>query len=633
LPEVLNVDDYARIRLAHRDGMSLREIARTFGHSRVKIRQVLQEAEPKPYTLRTPRAKRTLAVNFQQVIQEILQHDLNAPKKQRHTIKRIFDRLQQEYQFTGGYDAVRRYVNGLRTPKIETFLPIAVDAGQRVEADFGQIEIEFPEGPRTVSVLLITWAYSSAVFAIALPSEKTEAILHGTVKAFEFFGCVPRELWWDNPKTVAQAILHGRERELNPKYKTLASHYNFSPMFCMPARGNEKPHVEGRVKWLKRNWATPVPKVKDLDEFNAYLRQKCEADMHRTVSGQSLTIGERFHQERLRAASLPRTAFDPCVMESREIDKYQTVAWEGNRYSVPRRDSVSTVIVKAYVDRIEIVRGSRVIAKHDRCYGKGEMILDPLHYLAILDRKPAYLDHTEVFLNWRLPAEFTALREHFEARHGRLPGVRQFIQVLQLLAHHSQERVLGAIRQCERDGVVTAQRIVFRCEQLMKQPLDLKMPQSEAHTVASEFSAIPRVHVPAPDLTRFDALLSSGRQSADSSPPSSSYDAQEGTPSHDSVSLLTTQGGVNHVKASQSEDQTKCSSGTSTAEIQPQTVETTSDVGRAREACSGSSRYESGLLGILASTERTGVSFTGFQCFTTTFTYGSVPDPKGTRYF
>lgn len=630
---MLNVDDYARIRLAHRDGMSIREIARSFGHSRVKVRQVLQEPEPKPYTLRTPRPKRTLAVEFQHVIQDILQHDLAAPKKQRHTIKRIFDRLRQEHQFTGGYDAVRRYVNSLRKPTIETFLPIAVQAGQRAEADFGQIEVDLPEGRRTISILLITWAYSGAVFAMALPSEKTEAILQGTVDAFEFFGCVPRELWWDNPKTVAQAILHGRQRELNPKYKTLASHYNFSPMFCMPARGNEKPHVEGRVKWLKRNWATPVPKAKDLDEFNVYLRQKCEADMHRTVSGQTLTIGERFNQERQQAASLPRTACDACVMETREIDKYQTVAWEGNRYSVPRRDSSSTVIVKAYVDRIEIVRGNRVIAKHDRCYAKGEMILDPLHYLAILDRKPAYLDHTEVFLNWRLPAEFTVLREHFEARHGRLPGVRQFIQVLQLLAHHPQVRVLQAIRQCERDGVVTAQRIVFRCEQLMKQPLDSKVPQNEPHTLGPDLSAIPRVHVPAPDLARFDTLLSSGRQTIESTPLPSSYTAEEPCPSRGSVSLLTTQGGVNYVQAGQFENQTKCGSGTSAAQSQPQAVEATDDVGRAREACTGSSRCEPGLFGVLASPERTRVGFTGFQCFTTTFAYGSVSDPEGTRYF
>jgi transposase len=469
---VLNVDDYARIRLAHRDGMSIREIARTFGHSRFKIRQVLKDAVPKPYTLRQPRAKRCLGETLQQAIDEILEADRVAPKKQRHTAKRIFDRLKQEHQFAGGYDAVRRYVNNRRAPTLETFLPIAVEAGQRVECDFGQIEVDFPTGRRSVSILLITWAYSSALYAIALPSEKTEAILHGTVAAFEFFGCVPRELWWDNPKTVAQVILHGRERELNTKYKALASHYNFSPMFCMPARGNEKPHVEGRVKWLKRNWATPVPQVKDLAELNAFLRQQCEADRERTVSGQTLTIGGRFEQERRQAASLPRTKFDPCVQESREIDKYQTVAWECNRYSVPRRDAMSTVVVKAYVDRIDIVRGSQVVASHERSYGKGEMILDPLHYLATLERKPAYLDHTDVYRNWRLPQKFQEIREYFESRHGRLPGVRQFIQVLQLLARHSQERVIQAIEYCQRDGVVSAQRIIFRCEQL-SQPSDL----------------------------------------------------------------------------------------------------------------------------------------------------------------
>ena len=120
----------------------------------------------------------------------------------------------------------------------------------------------------------MTWAYSNATFAIALPSEKTEAILHGTVEAFAFFGCVPQELWWDNPKTVATTILSGRQRELNQRWQALASHYNFEPLFCMPARGNEKPHVENRVKNLQRRWATPVPQAADLRALNAYLRPR-----------------------------------------------------------------------------------------------------------------------------------------------------------------------------------------------------------------------------------------------------------------------------------------------------------------------------------------------------------------------
>jgi len=366
-----------------------------------------------------------------------------------------------------------------------------------------------------VSILLITWAYSGALFAIALPSEKVEAILHGTREAFEFFGCVPKELWWDNPKTVATTILRGRERELNPHYQSLASHYNFEPLFCLPARGNEKPHVEGRVKWLKRNWATPVPQVKDLDEFSAYLRHCCEQDLQRTISGKSGSIKERFEAERQQALALSAAPFDPCVSQSRAVDKYQTVAWEGSRYSVPRRDCFSNVVVKAYVDRIKVFRDGCLVADHERTYTKAEMILDPLHYLTLLARKPAYLDHTEVYKNWCLPAPFTELRQRLEQRHGTISGSRQFIQVLQMLAHHSQDLVIEAIKHCDREGVTTAQRIIFRCGQLAQRNAGRESTGDIEDLTVTGRQSIPNVDVPRPDLSRFDAMLSRSCESSD----------------------------------------------------------------------------------------------------------------------
>jgi len=549
---MLTVDDYARIRLAHRDGMSVRALARKFGHSRHTIRKVLGEATPKPYTLSAPRAKRKLTEPFQQWIDEILEADKDAPKKQRHTAKRIFVRLREEHGFAGGYDCVRRYVKSQRTETRETFLPISTAAGQRAEADFGQIEVDFPDGRRSVSVLLITWSYSNAVFATALPSEKVEAILRGTVEAFSFFGCVPKELWWDNPKTVATAILKGRRRELNPSYQALGSHYNFEPLFCQPARGNEKPHVEGRVKWLKQNWATPVPQVNNLEELNAYLRRCCEQDQARTVTGKTGSIAERFAQEKQAALPLPARPFDDCVSETRAIDKYQTFAWEGNRYSVPRRDAFSKVVVKAYVDRVEVFRDQRRIACHVRSYEKHRMVLDPLHYLTLLDRKPAYLDHTEVYKTWELPREFADLRQQFEQRHGDMAGSRQFIQVLQLLARHSTEQVLGAIRCCQRDGVITAQRIVFRCEELVRNNR-VETSHTESATEPSESPALPQVEVPRPDLSRFDALLSSHRAPSENT----SFETNDGHACLQAeppftTSLFTTtlssetQGGVQH---------------------------------------------------------------------------------------
>jgi transposase len=497
---MLKVEDYGRIRRAHRDGMGIREIARTFGHSRRKVREVLREPEPSPYRLSQPRPRKVLIEQYQQWIDAVLAADEQAPPKQRHQATQLYRRLRDEEGYPGSYDQVRRYVAARRGRRRETFLPLSYEPGQRAESDFGHIWVDFPDGRRQTPVLVVTWAYSNATFMIALPSEKTEAILHGTTAAFEFFGCVPKELWWDNPKTVATAIFSGRQRELNRRWQALASHYNFDPLFCLPARGNEKPHVENRVKLLERQWATPVPRAKDLAELNASLMGCCRRDYQRCLSGRNRPIGELFAEERARALPLPERAFDAAVSELRQVDKYQTVAWEKNRYSVPRRHAFAAVTVKAYVDRIEVLRDGKLIAQHQRSYSQGEQVLDPLHYLTSLSVKPAYLDHADVYRNWRLPASFTELRQRFEERHGRLPGARHYIRVLQLLAEYPLACVEQAIAACRPDGVVTAERIAWRCREL-----------NETDRMAvDELRSIPRVQVPLPDLRQFDSLLSHG---------------------------------------------------------------------------------------------------------------------------
>ena len=182
----------------------------------------------------------------------------------------MFRRLQDEHGYRGCYGQVQRYVllNTDVAIKRPSF-PLGHLPGQRLEADFGHIHVDFPDGRRLVPFLVATWAYSNYPFVLALPFERTEAILAGMVAAFEFFGCVPKEVWWDNPKTVATLILLGRQRQIHPRYAALASHYAFDPLFCMPARGNEKPDAESTVKAVQRRFATPVPRVADLDELNA----------------------------------------------------------------------------------------------------------------------------------------------------------------------------------------------------------------------------------------------------------------------------------------------------------------------------------------------------------------------------
>jgi hypothetical protein len=325
------------------------------------------------------------------------------------------------------------------------------------------------------------------------------------VEAFEFFGGVPREVWWDNPTTVVAQIFKGRNRKLNHRYAALASHYTFEPLFCMPARGNEKPYAENRVYTLQRRWATPVPQVRDLAELNAYLRECCLKDRARTIAQAGESIGQRFEQDRSAAMPLPARRFDPCIYQPAKVDKYQTVRFDGNRYSLPRSYAFQTVTVKGYIDHLQFVSHGQVIVRHDRCYSRGEQILDPVHYLVTLSRRPAALDHAGVYRQWRLPAIFTELRQALEQCHGPSPGARQYIRVLQLLAEHPLTRVQQAIEHTRRRGLFDADRIRRQVNQLA-----LGEDRPAERLVLPDDNTDLHVQVPRPDLSRFNQLLYSG---------------------------------------------------------------------------------------------------------------------------
>jgi transposase len=300
---MLTVDDFVQIREARRDGASIRELAQRFRRSPKTVLKVLAHAQPKPYTLTKPRPAPVFDA-VRPIVDEILTADQIAPTKQRHTATQIFRRLVAEHNYTGSYHPIQRYLQQRRLDRRETFIPLDHAPGHRLEADFGHIYADFPDGRRHVPVLVTTWSYSNCPFALALPTERTEAVLHGLVEALTFFGCVPRELWWDNPRTVVTHIGRGRERTPHPCLAALASHYVFAPRFCVPATPTEKPRVENRVRDVQRQWATPVPCVTDYSDLNAHLRRQCLAARERTCSDNALSVGAQFERE--RAAALRR---------------------------------------------------------------------------------------------------------------------------------------------------------------------------------------------------------------------------------------------------------------------------------------------------------------------------------------
>jgi transposase len=492
---MLTVDQFARIRQLRRDGLTIRQIVTQLNHSPKTVLKALANPEPVS-TARTVVRAAPVFGPFRSIVEAILVADETAPRKQRHTGTQIYRRLVAEHGYPGSYDPIRRYLRQRRTDRRETFIPLDHRPGVRAEADFGHIQVDFPDGRRAVPVLVVTWSYSNAPFALGLPTERTEAVLHGLVEAFAFFGCVPTELWWDNPTTVAIHILRGRERTLHPRYAALASHYPFTPKFCMPATATEKPRVENRVKDLERMWATPVPRVRDLAELNAHLRACCLSARGRTCGDQAESVGVRFAHDQAAAEPVPARPFDPCVLQPGQVDKYQTVRFDGNSYSVPRRFAFRPVTVKGYVGRVDVVADGQGIASHPRSYGQREKVLDPLHFLVVLEKKPAALDHAPVYRDWHLPPAFADLRRDFEARLGPATGGRHYIRVLQLLAHHPVDRVARAIS--DRHGEPDAAAITTAVERLAA---DAPPP------TPVDFSPTPRVAVPLPDLSRFDRLL------------------------------------------------------------------------------------------------------------------------------
>ena len=493
---MLTVDRFARIRQLHREGLSLRAIAQQLGHSPKTILKALRHPEPIPYTLSAPRSAPTFDP-VRSLVDAILAADEHAPRKQRHTASQIFRRLVAEHSYTGSYSPIQRYLRDRRRAARDTFVPLDHPPGHRCEADFGHIQVDFPDGRRLVPVLVMTWSYSNAPFALALPTERTEAVLHGMSEGFAFFGGVPREVWWDNPTTVAIHIGRGRERTLHPRYAALASHYTFTPKFCLPATPREKPRVENRVKDLERMWATPVPQVASLDALNAHLRRCGVTARDRTCGSNAETVGVRFARDLATALPVPARPFEACVIQPGSVDKYQTVAFDANRYSVPRRWAFRAVTVKGFVDHVQVVADHQVVATHARCYATGERVFDPLHFLAILETRPATLDHAPVYRDWVLPPAFADLRRDLETRLGVRAGVRHFIRVLQLLARHPLDRLTRAVHRVRVRGDPTAVTITACVERLARQPA----PSSD-----TPLSLTPSA---LPDLSRFNRLLRS----------------------------------------------------------------------------------------------------------------------------
>ena len=445
---LLRVDVYLRVRRAVMvEGMSIREASRVFGLHRDTVRKMVAYSVPPGYRRRMPPRKPKLEP-FTGVISRILEEDLRVPKKQRHTAKRIFERLRDEYGFDGQYTIVKDYVRQHRRKFQEMFVPLSHAPGH-AQCDFGEARVVIGGVEQKAHYFVPDLPHSDGCFVKAYPAETTEAFLDGHVSAFAFLGGVPQSILYDNTKLAVARILGDGRRKRTRAFTELQSHYLFDDWFGRPGKGNDKGKVEGMVGYARRNFLVPVPSFESFEALNAHLERRCLARMDARLRGHSESIGQRMERDLEALLPLPAVPYDACDKQAGRVSSLSLVRYRTNDYSVPVAYGHRDVLVRGYVDQVVISCGSVVIARHHRAYQRDDFVYDPVHYLPLLEQKTGALDQAAPLQGWDLPDEFGTLRRRLESRMGRR-GKREFVQVLRLLESFKLEEVHTAVKDALR---------------------------------------------------------------------------------------------------------------------------------------------------------------------------------------
>jgi transposase len=490
------VELYARVRRAvYVEGKSERAVAREFGLARETVRKMLQYSAPPGYRRRQP-AKKPKLDPWVGVIDAILNEDRERPRKQRHTAKRIYQRLKEEHGFSGGYTIVKDYVRVRKLRQREMFVPLAHPAGD-AQADFGEALVVIAGEQRKAHYFVMDLPHSDDCFVMAFPAETTEAFLEGHNQAFSYFGGVPRRILYDNTKLAVVQILGDGTRAKTQAFSELQSHYLFEERCGRPGKGNDKGNVEGLIKYARRNFLVPIPRCARWEELNTGLLEQCHRRRQQRVRGNQQSIGERFEKDRASLLPLPAAPYEACDKRSTRVSSLSLVRYRNNDYSVPVCWGHREVLVKGYVHEVVISCGAEVIARHPRSYEREDMVFDPLHYLALLEQKTNALDQAAPLAGWELPEEFGELRRLLEARLSKR-GKREYVQVLRLLETFSMAELTQAVGDALRMRAISfdAVKHLLLCRIEQRPPrLDLgnypHLPAAQvATTAAADYLAL-----------------------------------------------------------------------------------------------------------------------------------------------
>jgi len=490
---------------------SIRAIARKHGVHRRVVRQALESSVP-PERKRVERECPVLTTELRGEVDGWLKDDQQAPRKQRHTGRRIHRRLQREHGFGGAESTVRKYVGRRRRElglRRDVFVPQSYEPGQEGEADWYEGYVDFPWGRTKVQVLEMRACFSGREFHVAYPRLTQQAFIEGQTEAFRWFGGVFHLLRYDNLTLAVKKVLKGRRRKETDRFVALRSHYLFESVFCIPGEegAHEKGGVEGGVGRFRRNHLVPVPKVANFDELNKLLRDACAEDDQRRIEGRQQTVIEAWEEESPHLLPLPATRFDTTEVSTCRVDSKSRVKVRTNQYSVPVRLSGLSVEARVSACRVALVHAGQVVAEHGRLQGKYGERLELDHYLELLRTKPGAFPGARPLRQARdrgaWSPDYDRLWNRLRERHGEADGTRQMVDVLMLHRDHEAEDVHFVVSMALSLGCIDAAAI----EVLIRQLLTSSVPGEPLENLGD----LEDVGTPADsDMSIYDGLFGRG---------------------------------------------------------------------------------------------------------------------------
>ena len=453
---ILTMEMYEEIRAYFNQGMSIRWIAKRMRISRQTVKKYCRGETIPGVRKEYHRESDVVTDDVKSFIEECFRSDEEEGlKKQKHTAKRVYDRLVEEKGFEGGESTIRKAVAELRSDnKVpnKASVPLAYDPGDAIQIDWGEATVYINGAKTKVNTFCGRLCYSCDLFVQAFYAQNIESFLEAIQRMFEYFGGIPRRLIFDNAKVAVKEGfgLHARATE---RYSLFAAHYAFKPEFCNVASGNEKGLVENLVGFSRRNALVPVPHISDIDELNTMLLKRCiKYRNEHKISSHQLQVRDEYALEKSFLQKIPPYQYDTSLTHMAKVNDFSLVRFAKNDYSVPFKYIGKTITVKGYANKVIAYSNGKVIAEHTRLFGLGKTAYNLEHYIDQIERKPRCVFQAK-------PVRENISRELLELGEKLPGGNRDMVKLLRLCIDYGEDRILELKRSFPPDVIPTVENI------------------------------------------------------------------------------------------------------------------------------------------------------------------------------